>query len=395
MKLFKLKSPFLWGAICVAAAAAAAFTLPVAHSTTTPADPAAAAAAADNDPVALAVQAVTAQERLWPLTIDANGSMAAWQEAVVAAEVGNVRIAELMVDVGARVKRGQTLAMLDSATTRAEVAQLQAALAQTQASLAQAHADAQRTRVLQDSGALSAQQIEQSLTTEDSAKANVEAARAALEAAQIRLTRTRVVSTDDGEIVSRSATLGAVVQSGAEMFRLMRQSRVEWRAELPAEQLDRIKPGAVVNVVLPHGEASAGKVRLVAPALDSATRTAIVYVTLAAGSGARPGMYASGRIELGNAPALALPQAAVSLRDGRSVVFVLDQGSAEVSKVRQGTVLTGRRQDGQVEILDGLAAGAHVVQSGVAFLNDADRVRIVTATPASGAASVASVANAK
>jgi RND family efflux transporter MFP subunit len=394
MKLFKLKAPYVWGALCVAAVAAAGLALPLAHSTTTPTDPAG-ANAASNAPVALVVQAVTAQQRQWPLTINANGSIAAWQEAVVAAEVGNVRIAELKADVGERVKRGQTLALLDSATTRAEVAQLQAAVAQTQASLAQARADAQRTRILKDSGALSAQQIEQSLTAEDLAKANVEAARAALDAAQIRLTRTRVVATDDGEIVSRSATLGAVVQSGTEMFRLMRQSRVEWRAELPAEQLNRIKPDAAVSVVLPYGKAGTGKVRLVAPTLDTSTRTAIVYVTLTAGSGARPGMYANGQIELGNAPALALPQAAVSLRDGRSVVFILVEGNADVATVRQVTVQTGRHQDGQVEIIDGLSAGTRVVQSGVAFLNDADRVRIVAATPATSPAPASTVANGK
>ena len=394
MKLLKLKAPYVWGALCVAAVAAAGLALPLAHSTTTPTDPAA-ANAPSNAPVALVVQAVTAQQRQWPLTINANGSIAAWQEAVVAAEVGNVRIAELKADVGERVKRGQTLALLDSATTRAEVAQLQAALAQTKASLAQARADAQRTQVLKDSGALSAQQIEQSLTAEDSAKANVEAARAALDAAQIRLVRTRVVATDDGEIVSRSATLGAVVQSGTEMFRLMRQSRVEWRAELPAEQLDRIKPDAAASVVLPFGKTDTGKVRLVAPTLDASTRTAIVYVTLAAGSSARPGMYANGQIELGNASALTLPQAAVSLRDGRSVVFILVEGHADVTTVRQVTVQTGRHQDGQVEITDGLPAGTRVVQSGVAFLNDADRVRVVAATPATTPAPPSIAANVK
>lgn len=373
--LLKFKIPVVWaGMTLLVAALAVGMALPTLRADATAATP----AAADDTPVALVVETVMPIQQVWSQSVTANGAIAAWQEAVVAAEVGGVRIAKLLIDVGAKVKRGQILAELDGATLRAQLAQLQAALAQARASLAQAQADAQRTLILKDSGALSQQQILQSLTSETTAEANVKAAEASLESVQINLRRTKVVAVDDGEIISRNATLGAVVQAGSEMFRLVRQGRVEWRAEVGAEQLGRIRIGSKATVQLADGKSLAGTVRLVGPTLDAATRNAIVYVSLPGASGARPGMFASGQIELGEASALALPQSAVSLRDGRSQVFVLGEVTGDTATVKRITVRTGRRQGLMVEVLDGISGNATVANSGVAFLNDGDRVRIVS-----------------
>lgn len=375
MTSFKLKSPLVWGGLMLVFAALA---VGIALATLRTDAKASTSVAADAAPVALVVETVMPRMQVWPQTVTANGGIAAWQEAVVAAEVGGVRVASLLIDVGAKVKLGQVLAELDDATLRAQLAQLQAALAQARASLAQAQADAQRTRVLKDSGALSQQQILQSFTSETTAEANVKAAEASLESVQINLRRTKVVAVDDGEIISRNATLGSVVQAGTEMFRLVRQGRVEWRAEVGAEQLGRIRIGSKATVQLADGKRLAGTVRLVGPTLDAATRNAMVYVSLPGNSGARPGMYASGQIQLGEASAMVLPQSTVSLRDGRSQVFVLGEVSVDTAIVKRITVRTGRRQSAMVEILDGIAGNARVANSGVAFLNDGDRVRIVS-----------------
>lgn len=378
MKKINMKSPAVWGGLAlVVAAIALGLAVP-----TAPADAASKTTPSDAVPVALVVETITPSQQVWPQSITANGGIAAWQEAVVAAEIGGVRVVSLLVDVGAKVKRGQVLAELDGASLRAQLAQLQASLEQARANLAQAQADAKRTAVLKDSGALSQQQILQSLTGEATAQANVKAAEASLESGQINLRRTKVIAVDDGEIISRNATLGSVVQAGTEMFRLVRQSRVEWRAEVGAEQLGRVRTGSKAIVQLADGENLSGTVRLVGPTLDAATRNALVYVSLPSHSGARPGMYASGQIQLGEASALALPQSAVSMRDGRSQVFVLGELTGDTAIVKKITVRTGRRQGAMVEILDGVGAAAQVANSGVAFLNDGDRVRVVTGAPA-------------
>jgi RND family efflux transporter MFP subunit len=163
-----------------------------------------------------------------------------------------------------------------------------------------------------------------------------------------------------------------VVQAGTELFRMVRQGRVEWRAELTAEQLAQIRPGQEARVRLPGGGIVTGKVRIQSPSLDANTRYGLVYVELPTDSPARPGMFAQGEIRVGASQALTLPESAVVLRDGSSYVFEVLTGD----RVAQRKVETGRRGNGRVEVLSGLDTAARVVESGGAFLNDGDLVRV-------------------
>ncbi len=316
------------------------------------------------------------------LRVNANGNIAAWQEAVVGAESNGWRLAEVRVNVGDVVQRGQVLATFAADMVQAELAQSKAAVAEAEATLAEATANAQRARDLQASGALSAQQINQFLTAERTAQARVEAQLAMAKVQQLRLAQARVLAPDSGVISSRSATVGAVVPAGMELFRLVRQGRLEWRAEVSASDMAQIKPGQAVRVS-PAGVAPLpSKVRMVAPTVDANTRNGIVYVDLgntaaAAGGPARAGMFASGEFEIGSSSALTLPQSAVLLRDGFSYVFRVGADN----KVAQTKVSVGRRVGDRVEITAGLDPAARVVASGGGFLADGDTVRVVSAAP--------------
>lgn len=321
---------------------------------------------------ALTVNLISPLRENWPQVIEASGGLFAWQEGVIAAETGGLRVVEVAVDVGDQVRRGQVLARLEPQTVKAELAQQEAKVAQGRAALAEAQANGDRARNVKDKGAMSDQQITQYLIAEQVAKANLAAAEAALEMQRIRLSQTQVLAVDDGVIAARGATLGTVVQPGTELFRLVRQGRVEWRAEVTAEQLARVKPGQEARLRLPGGEEVAGSVRIPSPTLDERTRFGLAYVDLPVASPARAGMFARGRILVGTSPAVSLPEAAVVLRDGSSFVFEVQAGD----RVAQRKVHTGRRDQGRVEILSGLEAEARIVASGGAFLNDGDQVRV-------------------
>jgi HlyD family secretion protein len=204
--------------------------------------------------------------------------------------------------------------------------------------------------------------------------------RARVRSDRLRLAQTRIVASDDGIISARNATVGSVVQNGQELFRLIRQGRLEWRAEVGAAELPAIKPGMAARIASAGAEPFSGRVRAVAPTVDPQTRNAIVYVDLAEGSDARAGMFARGEFELGRSPGMALPQSAVLPRDGFSYVFRIGPGD-RVSRVKVGT---GRRNGDRVEIVGGLEPGARVVATGGGFLNDGDLVRVVG--PAAAAA---------
>jgi len=360
---------------------------------------------------ALTVSVAQPQSLRLPITLAANGNIAAWQEAVIGAESSGLRLTEVRANVGDVVKAGQVLATFAQESVQADVAQARASLLEAQASAADAAANAERARSLQSSGALSTQQINQYLTQEKTARARAEAAQAVLGAQQLRGRQTQVLAPDSGVISARSATVGAVVGSGAELFRMIRQGRLEWRAEVTSAELGRMRPGLPVRVIPASGGELRGRVRMVAPSVDPQTRAALVYVDLppmatagaaalpppagaaepalpgrrrSAPSGgsepreagsvgaALPGMFARGEFELGATDALTVPQRALVVRDGFNYLFQLGEGN----RVSQRKVQTGRLAGERVEVVSGLTPEGRVVVNGAGFLNDGDLVRL-------------------
>ena len=332
---------------------------------------------------ALTVTATQPQREPLATALSANGNIAPWQEAIVGAESNGLRLADVRVNVGDNVKRGQVLATFVSDMAQADLAQSKASVTEAEATLADAAANAQRARDLQASGALSAQQINQFFTAERTARARLDAVRAAAKVQQLRLAQTQVLAPDSGVISARSATVGAVVSAGTELFRLIRQGRLEWRAEVVTGELAQIKPGQAVRVTAAGGVVADGKVRVVAPTVDAATRNGIVYVDLPQPGAIKAGMFARGDFDTGRSTALTLPQSAVLLRDGFSYVFRLGADG----KVTQTKVTVGRRAGERIEITGGLDAAARVVASGAGFLADGDTVRVVEATAKAATAS--------
>lgn len=337
---------------------------------------------------ALTVTTTVPQASQVPVRLAANGSIAAWQEAIIGSESNGLRLSDVRVNVGDVVKAGQVLATFAADTVQAEVAQARASLLEAQASAAEAVANAERARSLQATGALSQQQIQQYTTAEKTAQARVEAAQASLRAQQLRLKYTQVVAPDSGVISARSATVGGVVGAGTELFRMVRKGRLEWRAEVTSNDLARIRPGTQAQITAASGATVQGEVRMLAPTVDPQTRNGIVYVDLPAKPELRAGMFARGEFVLGTHDALTVPQSAIVVRDGFSYVFELGEGG----RVAMRSVQTGQRLKDRVEVLEGLRAGATIVERGGAFLNDADLVRVATAAengskqPAVGAA---------
>lgn len=304
--------------------------------------------------------------------LHANGNVSAWQEASVGAELNGLRLAAVNVNVGDVVKKGQVLATLAGETTQAESLQAKAALMQAEASHENARADADRARAIQDTGALSKSQIAQYLTAEKVARAQWEAAKAAYGATQVRLAHTRVLAPDDGVISARAASVGAVVGAGQELFRLVRGSRMEWRAEVTPTEVGRIRVGQNVRVTATTGTELAGKVRAIAPGADPQTRNVLVFVDLPRHPDLKAGTFAKGQFELGQSAALTVPAPSVVVRDGHNYVFVIGADN----KAMQRKVQTGRRTGERVEVLDGLKSEEAVAVQGAGFLNEGDLVKV-------------------
>ncbi len=354
-------------ALCVLAAAFALFT-----SRTSEAKGDAEKVETGGPRPALAVTTAQPTRTSIRLRLPANGNVAAWQEASIGAESNGLRLTEVRVNVGDQVKAGQVLAVFAGDSMQAEVAQARASLLEAKANAADAAANADRAGTLTASGALSQQQIQQYSTASQTAKARVEAAEAMLNVQQLRLQHTKVLAPDSGVISARSATVGAVLSAGTELFRMVRKGQLEWRAEVSATELPRIHAGDQVSVTTASGTQVTGTVRILAPTVDPKTRTALVYVDLPKHADLRAGMFAQGEFLLGERNALSVPQSALVLRDGFQHVF--EMGAGDHVALRR--VQIGQRVGDRVEISSGLAPEARIVVRGGAFLNDGDLVHI-------------------
>lgn len=333
---------------------------------------------------ALTVTAASPRRALWPTTLEVTGAIAPWQEAIISTQISGYQLTEVLVNVGDQVKKGQTLARINQSLLRADEALLVA-------NYEQADANHKRALTLKSNGFMSDQNILQLET-------QVKTTRALLDAKRLQLRYTDVIAPDDGAISARSATLGSIATTGQELFRLVRQNRLEWRGELSARQLMQIQVGQTVRLALPNGEVALATVRQASPTLNADSRLGLVYADIAADSKARAGMYATGRIAIGEQPALAVVAEAVTLRDGRTYVLELADGAPPskesnpkevMSKVILRAVEVGRREGAEVEIVSGIAENARVVVHGSGFLNDGDLVRVVDSEAPSAAPSAA------
>jgi RND family efflux transporter MFP subunit len=178
-------------------------------------------------------------------------------------------------------------------------------------------------------------------------------------------------------ITSRTVTVGQIAQAGAEMLRLLREGRIEWRGDVPEMRLGEVKAGQTVTVTSVDGATFKGTIRVVAPTIANASRTGLVYVDLSADERLRPGMFARGDIEIGRGPALTVPLESVVSADGYSYVFVLGTGNL----VERRRIEIGAVRGTDIAVISGLHAGDNVVVEGAGFLKDGDRVNVA---PGSG-----------
>lgn len=334
--------------------------------------PAAPVVTAPVQPPAITVALAPVRAQVLARPVIGDGSVVPWQELVIGTEIGGLRVIEVAFEEGDSVRRGQVLVRLDPAIPAAQAAQAEAAAEEADAALRMAQSELRRSVELARTDNVARQILEQRQSAARQAEARLLAAAARRDEAAARLAQTRIEAPADGVVSRRAVLLGAVVQPGQEMYRLIRDGRLELAARVPELDLAAVQPGQAVRVT--HGEhAIEGSVRMLAPVIAGDTRLGIVHVTLPPDSGLRPGMFARAEVTPPAAPVLTVPQEAVVFRQGGPIVFVVPPGA---DRVAQRAVAPGARRDGLVEIASGLAAGERVVIAGAGFLADGDVVRV-------------------
>ena len=244
----------------------------------------AAAAAPSRQTVTAATVTATALPRI----VTASGSVSAWEEVPVGAEAGGLVATGVFVDEGAYVRQGQPLVQLNDALLRAQLGQQQAAVAAAEANVARDEAALGRARELRERGFLSQAGLDNALANERASKAGLDSARASLSEIRTRLNQATIRAPVAGLVASRSVTRGQIVQPGTELFRLVRDGRLELYAQIPETELRLVRAGMTAVVTSEQAGQTNGTVRIVTPEVDPQTRLGVARISLTGGA-LRPG----------------------------------------------------------------------------------------------------------
>ncbi|MDO1557966.1 efflux RND transporter periplasmic adaptor subunit [Brevundimonas sp. 2R-24] len=334
-----------------------------------------AAPAADERPgSAQAVTAATVISAPLPRVITASGTVSPWEEVPVGAETGGLVATAVYVDEGRYVRQGQPLVQLNDTLLRAQLRQQDAQVASARATLAESEAALARARELRERGFLAQAGLDQATARAATAQAGLQAAEAARGETAARVAQTTIRAPVSGQIISRSVTRGQIVQPGVELFRITRDGRLELDAQVPETELPLLRPGMTATISSDEAGTATGVVRIVTPEVDPQSRLGVARISLSAGSGLRPGMFARAQIDAGATGALVIPSTAIVYREGQPGVYVV--GANNTVSFRR--VTPGARQ-GDLLAVQGVQAGERVVVQGAGFLGEGDPVRVTAA----------------
>ncbi len=303
--------------------------------------------------------------------INATGTISPWEEVPVGAETGGLTAVAVNAEEGQVVHAGQVLVQLNNTLIAAQLRQQDASVASAKATLAEAQAALNRARELQAKGYLSQAGLDTAVAKQGTATANLAAAEAARGETAARLGQTSVRAPVGGLISRRSVTKGQIVTSGSELFRIVRDGRLELDADIPETDLGSVKAGMSATIYSEQVGQMTGRVRIVTSEVNATSRLGVARVALTAMGGFRPGMFARATIDAGDQPALVVPSASVLYRENRPGVFVVD--SAKKVHFRRIAILANT---GDKIAATGLTAGENVVVDGAGFLGEGDLVRV-------------------
>jgi RND family efflux transporter MFP subunit len=346
------------------------------------------------------VETTIAEEKALDQLVVVTGTLAADQEVVLGFKVSG-RLAEIPVDLGSPIEKGQTIAKLDTADFDLRVRQAEAALQQARVKLglsleaqdssvnientavarqSRAEMDAARSRLerakqLFDKGLLpkadfdttnSAYKVaeakyEDSLEEVRNRQALLAQRRSELEIARQQFADTTLGAPFSGMIRQRNANAGQYLAAGTPVATLVQMNPLRLRTSVPERDARMIRVGQPVRVTVEGAPGThEGRVARISPSFDESNRTLLVETEVLNGSGIlRPGGFSHAEIVVAAGyRALLVPTASIASFAGIDRVFTVKEGKAQERRIK-----TGRRSDEGVEILDGIKPGDEVVLS--------------------------------
>jgi RND family efflux transporter MFP subunit len=333
-------------------------------------------------PTATAVTVAPVRVVPWDRTVSIIGNLYPKDSATIGAEVDGT-VERTLVDFGDRVKEGQDLAFIDTASYEALLEQSVGNLAKAEATLINAQQNFARWEELKRTGIASASDYDQGKAQLDQAKAEVQAVKGAQVVAQLNLARYKVKAPFDGAIAQRIVGKGDYVKIAAPLFEIVNDAVLKFIFQVPERYgsfVDKKLPVSF-NVDNYPGETFTGSVYLISPSVTTSSR-AFGVGALVTNTNFRLKANTFGRGSLvlqKDVPTTVVPLEAVVSFAGVTKVFIVENNLAHSRQVK-----AGRIQDGLQEIIEGLKEGETVIVTGQNRLSDGAAVTLQTPVPGSG-----------
>ena len=304
------------------------------------------------------VATVSASKSPIPRYLRVTGELKGSQQANVAADASG-KVVEAAVERGSSVKAGGVLFRLDDRGATLSLAEAEAALVSAQLKLELKRTELARNEPLARAKAIADSDFQRFKNEFASAEADLDAAKARRDIAKKTLADATIVSPFDATVGERLVEVGEYVNASTQVAALVATSRLRLVVNVPETSVGLIRESQAISFSVPAypGATFRGNIKFIGAAVRSSARDLIVEADVANGDGRlKPGMFAEGRIGLGDEESVTIPTVAV-VADGLSQrVFVLIN-----DRLEERLVETGETKDSMVEIRRGVSAGDAVV----------------------------------
>ncbi|MDB6077180.1 MAG: efflux transporter periplasmic adaptor subunit [Akkermansiaceae bacterium] len=322
------------------------------------ADPGAEAAPAASEAAPVKVATQSAQSRPMPRYLRITGELKGSQQANVAADASG-KVVEAPIERGTHVKKGDVLFRLDDRSAALSLAEAEATLVSAQLKLDLQRTELARNEPLARTKAISDTDFQHFKIDFASAEASLDASKARRDMAEKTLKDATILSPFDGTVGERLVELGEYVSANSQVASLVATDKLRLVVNVPETSIGQIREDQTVTFTVPAYPAGvfSGKIKFIGASVRNSARDLIIEAEVPNKDGKlKPGMFAEGRISLGDEESVTVPASSVLSEGPTRRVYVLIK-----DRLEERLVEAGETKDDLIEIRRGVSAGDAVV----------------------------------
>ena len=318
------------------------------------------------------ISTTTAESSTLEIREETIGTIEGLIDPTVGAEVAG-RVTKILAHPGQIVKKGETLVLLDATDYNLQRVQTQAEVARLEALTTNQSRIVERNQVLVQKKFISQNALEDVTTQHAALQQQLDGAKAQLAIIEHTRAKTSITAPIDGVVQKQIVSTGDFVKVGDPLLQIISKQKLRAHLPLPESIAAKIHAGIKVRLSTPTSTNEViSTIHELKPLISETSRAVDVIADINDQSGWQPGASVKGEIILGeHANAVLIPEQCVVLRPAGEVVYVVQDGLA-----LQRIIKTGMRQDGKIEITEGLSAGEVIAKDGAAFLTDKAQIKV-------------------